>query len=147
MKFGIRIAIIALGPLAAVVVILLARHVQSALPTSVAGPLGIAYRWLGIISIMYIVNYLIAWRFIASWPIFMARSLVWGLIAYLCMSNLIDLFGENSALAWQILGAPGAEDSGVLKGLRGELAVWVVGLAMSAVCIGIGFEKEGVPDL
>ncbi len=146
MKFGVRLVIIAAGPLAAAIVILAVQNVQGALPASVAGPLKIADRWLGIISVMYIVNYLIAWRFVSSWPVFMVRSLIWGLIAYLCMSNLVDLFGETSDLAWQILGAPGAATTDVLKGLRGELAIWSVALIMSVICIGIGFEKENDSD-
>jgi len=146
MKFGVRLAIIAVGPLAAAIVILVVQNVQGSLPAGVAGPLKMAHRWLGIISVMYIVNYLIAWRFVSSWPIFMVRSLIWGLIAYLCMSNLVDVLGENSDIAWQILGAPGAAAREVLKGLRGELAIWSVALIMSAICIGVGFEKENNPE-
>lgn len=144
MKFGFRLAIIALGPLAAMAVILLGRGVLPSLPGRVGEPLADAHGWLLIITVLYIINFLISWRFWASWPVFVTRALIWALIAYLCISNIVDLFGENSKIGWQILGAEGGGDRAVVTGLRGQLYSWAVGLAMAAICIGIGFESSRV---
>lgn len=141
MKFGFRLIIIPLGPLAAVAVLVAGRIVLQSLPENSAHVLATAHRWLVLVIFLYLVNFLVAWWFRESWIVFVSRALAWALVAYLCISNTVDLFGENSHIAWQILGAPGQGDPVVLAGLRGQLYVWIACLVMAIICIGIGFES------
>ena len=61
---------------------------------------------------------------------------------YICVGHLGDVFGGNRDLAWQILGDDGPGDPTVVEFLRGRVFKWGVALAMSATCIGIGFESR-----
>jgi hypothetical protein len=62
--------------------------------------------------------------------------------AYICISDIVDIFGENWDFAGQILGGDGSLDEDVVAGLRLRLALRVAGLASAALCIGVGFEKN-----
>ncbi len=143
MKFETRLAVIAVGPIMAVVVILLGDRSAQVLGTDAAAMLRSGHHWLAAITVLYLLNFLIAWRFAQSWPISATRLLIWAVIAYLGISHLIDLFGNNSALAWRALGM-GNQDgasSRVIE-LRAQIATWGIILFMSIVCIAIGFESS-----
>jgi hypothetical protein len=101
-----------------------------------------ARNWLAAILGGFVINYVLAWRFRASWTVTLVRSLVWAVAAYICISDIVDIFGENWDLAGQILGSDGSGDPGALSGLRLRLTFRVVGLVSSALCIGVGFEKH-----
>ncbi|MCP4599697.1 MAG: hypothetical protein GY847_04020 [Proteobacteria bacterium] len=150
MKFEIRLGIIACWPIIAVAVILLGRSSFFSLPGDSVESLVSAHQWLAVITVLYIFNYLAAWRYSSSWPLSMSRMLLWAVIAYLCISNIIDLLGENWSIAGQILGlsgeVPGDGGSAVVIEMRWRLAVWAAALAMSCVCIGIGFEANGTEE-
>ena len=143
MKFETRLGIIAVGPIVAVVVILLGERSSQFLGPDAAATLRSGHHWLTAITMLYLVNFLIAWRFAQSWPISAARLLIWAVIAYLGISHLIDLLGYNSALAWRALGI-GNQDgtSSRIVELRGQIATWGIILFMSIVCIAIGFESS-----
>jgi hypothetical protein len=139
-SFGTRLIIIAVWPLVAVALVLFNRSAASA--PAVAQAIGVSHQWLGILAGLYIGNFLVAWRFSGSWSNFLARSLIWGIIAYVCISNIIDLLGNNWDFAGQILGGTGGGDPGMITSIRARLGVWGVGLAMAATCIAVGFESN-----
>ena len=118
MKFGWRLVGIALLPIIALVVIVVGRTYFHLLDTEAVEAVTQAHRWLAGIVVLYLVNYLLAWRFAESWRISMSRMLVFGLIAYLCISNIIDIFGMNDSLWRQILGSEPPEDAGVVVSIR-----------------------------
>lgn len=103
---------------------------------------GLIRQWLAILSALYVINYVMAWKYRSSWPMTMGRILVWGAVAYLCISHTVDLFGEHREIAWQIVGSDGPGSEELIALLRARLAGWVVCLAMSLICIAVGFEKD-----
>jgi hypothetical protein len=142
MNFWARLLIIAFWPLAAAIVILVGRVGLQTLPQSAVEAITASHRWLEIVAVLYIANYLVAWRFSDSWPISMARMLIWAVIAYLGISNVVDIFGENRAYSWQILGFEEQQNPAHVSELRSRFIVWTLALIMSLVCIGIGFERN-----
>jgi hypothetical protein len=100
----------------------------------------VAVQWLGIVTVMYLVNHVIAWRYAKSWPIFVTRSLIWAVVAYLCISNIVDLFGLNYEISNQILGISSHGESPVLRSIRIRIGAQAIMLVMAIMCIGFGFE-------
>jgi hypothetical protein len=141
MEFRTRFAIIAVWPLVAVGVILYGKSSMSSVPAPMVEPAMAAVRWLGIVTVMYLVNHFAAWRYAKSWPIFVTRALIWAVIAYLCISNIVDLFGINYEISNQILGLSGGGDPHFLSSIRLQIGAQVVMLVMAVVCIGFGFES------
>lgn len=141
MNFRTRMAIIAGWPLVAVVVALYGWSRLSSLPPAVGEPVLLVIQWLVIITIMYIVNHYVAWRNPTSWTLFLTRSLVWAVLAYLCISNIVDLIGLHSGTINQILGIEAGGEPAVLSGLRLRLGGQFIMLAMAVTCIGFGFES------
>lgn len=142
MTFGLRLAIIAIMPIAGAGVILYNNQFMPSLPGPVATPLADAHGWLQGIAFLYIANFLVAWKWRLSWSSVLIRSLAWALVAYLCISNIIDLFGMHAELGEQIVNFSQTDTSDIVKGLRGQLLVWTSCLAMALTCIGIGFETN-----
>lgn len=99
-----------------------------------------AHRWLIFTIILYLVNYLIAWKYPDSWRISMGRMLIFGVLAFLCLSRVVDLFGTHESLFSQILGFEPPLDWKVVVELRMRIASWFVACCLSLVCIGFGFE-------
>jgi hypothetical protein len=142
MSFGHRIVLIALWPAAALVVELASPDPGGAAPEGVGSSLKSAGEWLWIIVALYGANWLLAWTYRRSWPMTLARSLVWALIAFLCISEIVDLFGENREIAWRIVGLGEGGDPGLLSGLRWLVAHWTAALGAAATCIAVGFEPR-----
>jgi fucose 4-O-acetylase-like acetyltransferase len=143
MKFRTRFAIIAVWPLLAVGVILAGMSSMSLVPVSVGEPAITAVRWLGIVAVLYVANHIAAWRYAKSWSIFVTRALIWAVIAYICISSIVDLFGMNWEISNQILGLEGGGDPQFLSSIRLQLGAQVIMLVMAIVCIGFGFESIG----
>ena len=143
MNFRTRLAVVAVWPLVAVVVALYGWSRLSSLPPAVGEPVLVVVQWLVIITIMYVVNHYVGLRNPRSWTLFLTRSLVWAVLAYLCISNIVDLIGLNAATVNQILGLEAGGDPVVLSGLRLRLGGQLVMLAMAVTCIGFGFESTG----
>ncbi|MFO8073543.1 MAG: hypothetical protein R6V85_16890 [Polyangia bacterium] len=142
MSFECRIVLIALWPAAALAVDLAAPDPGAAASEGVRSSLESAGGWLWIIVALFGANWLLAWTFRRSWPMTLARSLVWALIAFLCISEIVDLFGENREIAWQIVGLEDGGDPRLLSGLRWLAAHWAVALGAAATCIAVGFEPR-----
>ncbi len=142
MSFATRLSIIVIWPLVAIAAVVLGRQALAGAPEEMLAELVGAHKWLGVITGLYVANFLLAWRYAGSWPVTLTRSLLWGLIAYLCLSFFIDIGGNNWADMKQILGGDGAAAPQTIASIRAGLAVWGCGLAMSATCIAIGFERQ-----
>ena len=130
-----RIALVVLGP-----VLALAALVAGPPADATAVAIG-ARNWLALIALGYAASSLLAWFTRRSWNISLVRMLVWGLVAFLCISELVDLIGQHRELAWQILGADGGGDPVIIADLRWQLACWALGLLMSLTAIFVGFEE------
>ncbi len=141
MQFRTRFAIIAVWPLLAVGVILVGWSGMSSAPASVAEPAIAAIRWLGIVTVVYVANHIVAWRYAKSWSIFLTRALIWAVVAYVCISGIVDLFGINYEISKEILGLRDGGDPPLLKGIRVQIVAEGIMLIMAVVCIGLGFES------
>jgi len=146
-----RLAIAVSGIAAAIAVVLYARAVAHALPSALAPPVETAVDGLSIAAALYVVNWVLAWVYRASWPVTLGRCLVFAVVAYMGVSSLVDVFGENYGLKWQILGLDAAADATLVGALRARAVSYVAVIALAAICIGLGFEKrpdddEDAPD-
>ncbi len=137
-----KLIAVAVGPIAALALFLYLGAADFSSAEAQGDGVGLIRQWLAILSALYVINYVIAWKYRSSWPMTMGRILVWGAVAYLCISHTVDLFGERREMAWQIIGSDGPGSKELISLLRVRLAGWVVCLAMSLVCIGVGFEKD-----
>lgn len=137
-----RIAILTAWAVGAVALLLGSWSAPAGLPPEVGGEVATARNWLAVILGGYAINYALAWRYRASWTVTLVRSLIWAVAAYICISDIVDIFGENWDFAGQILGGDGPQDPDSIGGLRLRLALRAAGLASSALCIGVGFEKH-----
>ena len=137
-----RIAILTAWAVGSLALLLGSWSAPEALSAEVGGEVATARNWLAAILGGYAVNYVLAWRYRASWTVTLVRSLIWAVAAYICISDIVDIFGENWDFAGQILGGDGPKDPDTIGGLRLRLALRVVGLVSSALCIGVGFEKH-----
>ncbi len=89
----------------------------------------------------YIANYLVAWKTATSWSISMVRMLIWAFVAYLCISNCVDILAEDRTLWRQIAGLEDVSNPLVVSHMRSRLGAYIASLMLSLVCIGVGFEK------
>jgi len=137
-----KLIAIALGPIAALALFLYLGAADFSSVEAQGDGVGLIRQWLAILSALYVINYAIAWKYRSSWSMTMGRILVWGAVAYLCISHTVDLFGEHREMVWQIAGSDGPGSVEFIALLRARLAGWVVCLAMSLVCIAVGFEKD-----
>ena len=138
----IRLTAAVAGLLAAGGVVLYARSLAEGLPMKAAEALGGASNGLVIAAALYAANWVIAWVYRESWPVTLARSLVFAVVAYVGLSNLIDLFGENREVIWQILGREPASDAVAISALRARAMCSVCVMGLSAIAIGLGFEPR-----
>ncbi len=137
-----KLIAIAVGPIAALALFLYLGAADFSSVEAQGDGVGLIRQWLAILSALYVINYAVAWKYRSSWHMTMGRLLVWGAVAYLCISHTVDLFGENREMVWQIAGSPGPGSAELISLLRARLAGWVVCLVMSLVCIAVGFEKD-----
>jgi hypothetical protein len=72
----------------------------------------------------------------------MTRALIWAVIAYVCISNIVDLFGLNYEISNQILGIADGGEVLALTGIRLQLGAQAIMLIMAVTCIGFGFESS-----
>lgn len=142
MSTRVRIAILATWGLGALALLLGGWSAPGGLPEGLADEVTSARNWLAAILVGYVVNYVVAWHYRVSWTVTLARSLIWAVAAYICISDTVDIFGENWDLADQILGSAPLGDAESIGGLRLRLAFRLVGLVSAALCIGVGFEKH-----
>jgi hypothetical protein len=137
-----KLLAVAVGPIVALALYLYLGVADFSSAEAQGDGVGLIRQWLAILSALYTINYIIAWKYRSSWPMTMGRILVWGAVAYLCISHTVDLFGEHREVVWQIAGSDGPGSKELITLLRARLAGWVVCLAMSLVCIAVGFEKD-----
>jgi hypothetical protein len=136
-----RLAVAISGIAAAVGVVLYTRAVARALAAPLSATLENAADGLSIAAALYVVNWVLAWVYRASWPITLGRCLVFAVVAYVGLSSLVDVFGESRGLAWQILGVDPAADPTSIRALRARAICYAAVLGLSAICIGFGFER------
>ncbi len=137
-----KLIAIAVGPIVALSLFLYLGVADFSVVEAQGEGVGLIRQWLAILSALYVINYVVAWKYRSSWHMTMGRLLVWGAVAYLCISHTVDLFGENREMVWQIAGSDGPGSVEFISLLRARLAGWVVCLAMSLICIAVGFEKD-----
>ena len=112
-----------------------------------AAPLEVEHHWLLVLSILYAVSFLVAWRYKASFTIAMSRMLIWAVIGYLGISHTVDLLGNHYEIIWQILDvAEGTAEASLLTAIRARLFVFTVIIAMAITSIAIGFESTDKGD-
>jgi hypothetical protein len=138
----IRIAIAVFGLAAAGAVVLYARAAAKALPIGSAEPLEDASDGLAIAAALYVANWILAWVYRTSWPVTLARCLVFAVVAYVGLSGLVDLFGEHRAIAWQIAGVDPVVDPLAVEGLRAQGLCSLAVIGLSAIAISLGFEPR-----
>lgn len=143
MKFGWRLAGIALMPIVGLLVIVVSRLYMYHLSAEAVELVSSTHRWLAMIIVLYLINFVVAWRYANSWRISMSRMLIFGVIAYLCISYVIDIIGNNDSLFRQIVGFSPPVDLGLVVSIRMRILSWFVGCCLSLVCIGLGFEMGG----
>jgi hypothetical protein len=144
-----RLAIAVSGIAAAIAVVLYARAVARALPPALGAPVETALDGLSIAAALYVVNWVLAWVYRASWPVTLGRCLVFAVVAYMGVSSLVDVFGENYGLKWQILGLDDAADATLVGALRARAVCYAAVIALAGICIGFGFERrpeDGEPE-
>ena len=141
-----KIALIAVWPLAGLGLVAFLLSLAGELPAEHGEPVRRAAWWLATLAGLYAVNWIVAWRMRDSWTATLVRLLAWGAAAYLCVSNLLDIFAADRSLLSRILDfSAGAEVSAP----RGRALAWLLGAIMAVVCIGLGFERkveEGSPS-
>lgn len=139
----IRVAIAVAGLAAAAAIALCARAVGEGLAPEPAEALDRASDGLALVGAMFAANWIVAWIYRSSWPVTVARCLVFAVVAYVGVSELVDLFGENRDVAWQILGADPPADAAAVAGLRARGLSWLCVTGLAALAIGFGFEPRG----
>jgi hypothetical protein len=137
-----RIAVAVFGIAAAIAVVLYARAVARVLPLALNAPVETAADGLSVAAAMYAVNWVLAWVYRASWPVTLGRCLVFAVVAYMGLSSLVDVFGGNRGLAWQIFGVDAASDSVLICSLRAQMISYGAVVGLAAICIGFGFERR-----
>ena len=99
--------------------------------------------YLILLSLLFCGSGWVAWRYNASFVVSTTRMLLWAVIAYLGISNAIDLLGGHYGIIREILGlSPPSADRALLIELRARLAVFAVVIAMAVTSIAIGFEPR-----
>lgn len=138
MSLVTRLAVLSIWPLVGLAALALS-------PGLDAGPgdaLVAARRWLAALLGCYTVSAVVAWRLAGSWTVNLVRMLLWGVVAYLCLDQLIYLFGESDGAAWQIVGADGPLGAEEISIPRWRAVFWSVALGASITSIAVGFEKR-----
>ncbi|MBN2802830.1 MAG: hypothetical protein JXR91_07035 [Deltaproteobacteria bacterium] len=98
--------------------------------------------WLWGAVVVYSINFILAWFFKDSFGWNMARMLFSGVIAYISISQLISLGGENFDNIFQIFGAAGSLDQDYAKDFRYIMITWLYLLVMMIISIAVGFEED-----
>jgi hypothetical protein len=131
--FNARLAVIVLGPLAALAAVGLGRT----LGVTAAGP------WLSLLAAIYAAGFMIAWRFRNSFSVSLGRMLIWAVVAYLAISHIVDLVGQSELALDKLVGLAATDSGGpALAEIRALLAAWAAALVMSIISIAIGFENR-----
>ena len=134
-----RIPLIALWPLL-VVALSAAAWVSGATAGAGGERLSAALLWLAGLTGLYLVSYAAAWFTRDSWTAALVRSLLWAVVAFVCVSGITDMFAEHRDLVDRMFGAGAEADAEHAAVLRWRLGCWIVALGMAATCIGVGFE-------
>jgi hypothetical protein len=143
--FYTRLTIIASNLLAAAGALGYGQANISALPTALATAVSTDHKWLGVTSLLYCANFVVAWRFRNVWTVSSTRMLVWGVIAYLGISHLVDLVGLNWDSISEILF--GGNENPFAIGVRARISAAAVVITMAVTCIAVGFESRGETDI
>jgi hypothetical protein len=138
----LRLAIAVLGLAGAGAVALYANAVGRGLSLALGDAVEQAADGVLIAAALYLANWILAWVYRASWPVTLGRCLVFAVVAYVGVSSLVDLFGENRGLAWQILGAESPGDPALVAALRARGVCHATVIALAAIAIGFGFERR-----
>ncbi len=135
--------LIATNLLMAAIVIAVGQVWTGELSAEGAGQVTYDHKWLISLSFLFGGSWWVAWRFNASFAVSTTRMLVWALIAYLGISNAIDLLGGHYGIIREILGLSQPTANGALLiELRTRLAVFAVVIAMAITSIAVGFEPR-----
>lgn len=128
----------------AAVIIAVGRAWSDEMSTEGAALVRLDHNWLILISFLFCLSGWIAWRFNASFTVSTTRMLLWAVIAYLGISNAVDLLGEHYGIVREILGlSPPTAERALLIELRARLADFIVVICMAITSIAIGFEPRG----
>ena len=136
-----RIALVALLPLLAAAALLAGRSAGGdAVGAEPAAELASSRTWLALIGGAYLVNYAIAWPTRRSWTSALVRSLLWAVVAFIAVSELVDLVGEDRGIVGRAFGLAEGADPAVAAAERWLLLNWVLCLVAAGLGIGVGFE-------
>jgi magnesium-transporting ATPase (P-type) len=137
-----KIVILLIIAVAAISVYLLGDNVFNIAPQDIKKEVSSARDWLIIISVIYVLNFIIAWLFKGSWSVTLGRMLVCGFFGYIVISEFIDIAGQNYNIWGELLKGEGSTDIAAIKAIRYTMTAWIVSFVMTVICIGVGFESE-----
>lgn len=117
------------------------RAVRHLLPEEAVALLDGDHVWLGLAAFLYVVNFVLAWRFRDVFAVSAARMLAFAVIAYLGISHGVDIVGLNYEIMSDVLAGGESVDPSIIV-LRARLGAAAVMLAMGLTCIAVGFESR-----
>ncbi|MCU0665354.1 MAG: hypothetical protein MUC50_23890 [Myxococcota bacterium] len=144
LTFSTKLMILSLPPLLAGAALLFGRITAASLPEQLAQPIAGVHGWVLGLSAFYFASVFIAWRYAGHVGLSAGRMLLWGLIAFMCLSNAIDLLTDHRSLIGAVFGQATTVEVDLVSSLRCQLAGWAALVAMSVLAIAIGF-KSGIP--
>ncbi len=143
MKFNARTGSIILNLLAAVGALGYGLCALDGLDEETASLVKADTHWLGFTAGLFCLNLLVAWRYRNVWAVSSVRMLIWAVIAYLGISHLVDLVGQNWDLAVNAAKLGTDTDTvALVTGLRARIAAVAVVVSLSITGIAVGFESE-----
>ncbi len=102
--------------------------------------------WLLATLMAYIVNYAIAWFLKHSFGWTAVRMLISSIFAYLSISEIVDLMGENFDNIGQIMGGSGSLTGEAIKEIRFITVAWIFSLVLMITAIAVGFEPDDLQE-
>jgi hypothetical protein len=139
-SFAIKLTALSVPPLLAGGVVLWGRSIGAGLTETLRQPIEAAHFWVLVLCAVYIVSAFVAWRYAGHFGLSAGRMLLWGLIAFVCLSNALGLFTDHRSAIEGIFGQVSDVAPDLLSSLRAQLAAWSALVLMSVVAIAIGFE-------
>ena len=140
MGFEKKLLIILLAPVMAAVALWYGRGLPLGVPSELESAVQSARNMLVFVVLLYAANFAIAWRYRQSWPIFLARALFFGVLAFVCIDKLVYLWGEGDGVLFTALGEGRDSDRPELFAMGLQFYYWALGLVHSAIAIAVGFE-------
>lgn len=139
-SFALKLTALSVPPLLAGGVVLWGRSASAGLSETLRQPIEAAHFWVLVLCAVYIVSAFVAWRYAGHFGLSAGRMLLWGLIAFVCLSNAVGLLTDHRSAIDAILAQASDVPQDLVTSLRAQLAAWVALVLMSVFAIAVGFE-------